>query len=245
MGALLCLFAWHLACSLKQPMLGPVSCGKSKGNQCVVQCPFRGFPFFTPPLPHKVANQVADVISAAVRPDFFRVPPYRVCRHCHCACGVLLVVMLFVQFRVMAFPVVAQHLVQKALPDEAAQFIAELLFGQGVAPSKFLSCLCVRLLQFILCEHGLAGVGLLRPVDHRPAHVAVTDLGRFVGEGQLQSPVALVRDVECLERRIPRVQQPSACVGLLPPCPSGTPPKKGNGLRKEVVLPPLPFGHPP
>ena len=105
----------------------------------------------------------------------------------------------------MAFPTGTQHLLQKALPDEAAQFIAELLFGQGVAPSKFLSRLCVRLLQFILCERGLAGVGTLRLVDHRPAHVAVTDLGRFVGDGQLQSPVALVRDVECLERRIPRV----------------------------------------
>ena len=105
----------------------------------------------------------------------------------------------------MAFPAGTQHLLQKALPDEADQFIAELFFGQGIAPSKFLSRLCVRLLQFILCECGLAGVGILRPVDHRLAHVAVTDLGRFVGDGQLQSSVALVRDVECLERRIPRV----------------------------------------
>ena len=116
----------------------------------------------------------------------------------------------------MAFPAGAQHLLQKALPDEAAQFIAELFSVQGVAPSKFLSRLCVRLLQFILCERGLAGVGTLRPVDHRPAHVTVTDFGRFVGDGQLQSPVALVRDVECLERCIPRVQPPSDCVQQSP-----------------------------
>ena len=112
----------------------------------------------------------------------------------------------------MAFPAGTQHLLQKALPDEVAQFIAELLFGQGVAPSKFLSCLCVHLLQFILCERGFAGVGTLRLVDHRPAHVAVTDSWRFVGEVELQSPVAHVGDVEGFERGVPRVQPPSDCV---------------------------------
>ena len=63
-------------------MLGSVSSRKAKGNQYVIQFSFHGSPFFTPPLPHKVANQVADVISAAVRPDFFRVEVCAVLNPC-------------------------------------------------------------------------------------------------------------------------------------------------------------------
>ena len=82
--ALLCLFAWRLACSLKQPMLGPVSRRKAKGNQYVVQCPFLGFPLFALSLfLYKVVNQIADVISAAVRPDFFRVQVCAVLNPCN------------------------------------------------------------------------------------------------------------------------------------------------------------------
>ena len=82
-GALFCLFAWRLACSLKQPMLGPVSRRKSKGNQYVVQCPFYSFPLLTSLLFYKVANQIADVISAALRPDFFCVEVCAVLNPCN------------------------------------------------------------------------------------------------------------------------------------------------------------------
>lgn len=132
-------------------MLWPVSRGKAKGNYRLVQCSFHGSPFFTPLLLYKVANKVADVISAALRPDFFRVPPYRVCRHCHCACGVLLVVMLFVQFRVMAFPLALSTSSRKPCRMKLINSLRNCFSDrESPPPSSFLAFACASSSSFFV-----------------------------------------------------------------------------------------------